>query len=92
MRYRFIEKQQKAWPITLMCGVLGVSRSGYYDWTARDLRQGIRSNIALDKRIREIFTGVIGNAMVRPGLPMPYVIRASSAARTALPEECAYWD
>jgi putative transposase len=57
MRYRFIEKQQKAWPITLMCGVLGVSRSGYYDWTARDLREGIRSNIALDKRIREIFAG-----------------------------------
>ena len=56
MRYRFIEKQQKAWPITLMCGVLGVSRSGYYDWTARNLRQGIRSNIALDRRIREIFT------------------------------------
>jgi putative transposase len=56
MRYRLIEKQQKAWPITLMCGVLGVSRSGYYDWTARDLRQGIRSNIALDRRIREIFT------------------------------------
>jgi transposase InsO family protein len=56
MRYRFIEKQQKAWPITLMCGVLGVSRSGYYDWTARDLRQGIRSNIVLDRRIREIFT------------------------------------
>ena len=56
MRYRFIEKQQKAWPITLMCGVLGVFRSGYYDWTARDLMQGIHSNIALDRRIREIFT------------------------------------
>jgi transposase len=25
---RFIEEQQKAWPITLMCGVSGVSRSG----------------------------------------------------------------
>ncbi|MDT3776626.1 hypothetical protein PJI16_03515 [Nitrospira sp. MA-1] len=49
MRSRFIEQQQKTWPITLTCGVLGVSRSGYYDWTARDLRQGIRSNIALER-------------------------------------------
>ena len=37
MRYQFIEKQKKAWPINLMCGVLGVSRSGYYDRIARDL-------------------------------------------------------
>ena len=57
MRYRFIDEQQKAWPITLMCGVLGVSRSGYYDWTARDLSQCVRSNIALDRRIRAIFAG-----------------------------------
>lgn len=57
MRYRFIDEQQKAWPITLMCGVLGVSRSGYYDWTARDLSQCVRSNTALDRRIREIFAG-----------------------------------
>ncbi len=40
-----------------MCGVLGVSRSGYYEWAARDLSQGVRSNIGLDRRIREIFAG-----------------------------------
>ncbi|MEO6203493.1 MAG: IS3 family transposase [Nitrospirales bacterium] len=57
MRYRFIDERQKAWPITLMSGVLGVSRSGYYEWTARDLSQCVRSNIVLDRRIREIFAG-----------------------------------
>lgn len=55
MRYRFIEKQKKAWPVTLMCGVLNVSRSGYYDWTGRGLRQHVRSNMDLDRRIRESF-------------------------------------
>ena len=55
MRYRFIDKQKKAWPVTLMCRVLNVSRSGYYDWLARSLRQHVRANHGLDKRIREIF-------------------------------------
>jgi transposase InsO family protein len=57
MRYRFIDEQKKAWPVNLMCGVLGVSRSGYYDWTTRGLSRRVRSNSALDRRIREIFTG-----------------------------------
>ena len=55
MRYRFIEKQKKAWPVTLMCGVLNVSRSGYYDWAARGQSQQVSSNHKLDRRIREIF-------------------------------------
>jgi len=55
MRYQFIDEQKKAWPITLMCDVLGVSRSGYYDWTAGDLSQHDRSNRVLDRRIGEIF-------------------------------------
>ena len=57
MRYRFIDEQKKAWPVTLLCGVLGVSRSGYYDWTARGLSRRVLANRALDRRIREIFTG-----------------------------------
>ncbi len=55
MRYRFIDKQKKVWPVTLMCGVLGVSRSGYYDWTKRGLSQHVRSNTDLDRRICESF-------------------------------------
>ena len=92
MRYRFIDEQKKAWPVSLMCGVLCVSRRSYDHWTERGLSRRVRSNSPTDKPIREIFTGVIGNAMVRPGLPMPYMKRASSAGRTALPEGCAYWD
>jgi hypothetical protein len=57
MRYRFIDVQKKAWPLSLMCGVLGVSRSSYDDWTARGLSWRVRSNSTPDKRIGEIFTG-----------------------------------
>jgi len=55
MRYRFIDTHKKAWPIVLMCGVLSVSRSGYYHWTARGPSRRARSNRDLDSRIRKIF-------------------------------------
>lgn len=55
MRYQFIEKQKKAWPITLMCEVLRVSRSGYYDWAVRDLSEQSRLTQELDTRIQAIF-------------------------------------
>ena len=57
MRYQFIKKQKKAWPINLMCDVLlGVSQSGYYDWASRGLSRHVRSNQELDSRIHTIFS------------------------------------
>ena len=55
MRYRFIDTHKKAWPINLMCGVLDVSRSGFYHWSGRKPGQQERSNRELDSRIRELF-------------------------------------
>jgi len=55
MRYRFIDRHQKTWPVTLMCGVLSVSRGGYYDWSGRSPSQRTQANRALDERIRAIF-------------------------------------
>lgn len=55
MRYRFIDTHKKAWPVTLMCGVLDVSRSGYYDWRERGPSDRALSNRVLDRRIRELF-------------------------------------
>ena len=55
MRYRFIDAHKKAWPVILMCGVLDVSRSGYYHWTVRGPSQRALSNRDLDSRIRKIF-------------------------------------
>jgi putative transposase len=35
VKYAFIEAQEVAFPVQAMCQVLGVSRSGYYDWKER---------------------------------------------------------
>ena len=48
MRYAFIKRHQKAWPITLMCRVLEVSKTGYYDWGKRCPGVRAASNQALD--------------------------------------------
>ena len=55
MRYQFIDAQKKAWPITLMCEVLDVSTTGYYDWFEREPSAQSRSNEALDGHISEIY-------------------------------------
>ena len=55
MRYRFIDAHKKAWPVNLMCSVLSVSRSGYYDWTGRGPSQRAQANRELDRRIGELF-------------------------------------
>lgn len=35
MRFAFIQKHRQRWPISLMCRVLQVTRSGYYAWRGR---------------------------------------------------------
>lgn len=35
MRFEFIRSQKKAWPISVMCHVMRVSRSGFFSWLQR---------------------------------------------------------
>lgn len=35
MRFEFVAKHRSAWPTAWICEVLGVSRSGFYDWLGR---------------------------------------------------------
>lgn len=35
MKYSFIARHKKTWPVSLMCQVLGVSRNGYYSYQQR---------------------------------------------------------
>ena len=47
MRYRFIEAEKAAYPVTLMCRILRVSRSGFYAWNKRTESARARSDRAL---------------------------------------------
>jgi putative transposase len=52
--YRLIEAEKASFPVAVLCKVLNVSRSGYYDWRDRPLSVRARENAALSSKIREI--------------------------------------
>jgi transposase InsO family protein len=54
MRYHFIEDHRGAFRVGTMCRVLGVSRSGFYDWRQRPASGRARANARLLQRIRDI--------------------------------------
>jgi putative transposase len=53
--YRLIEAEKTSFPVQFMCRMLGVSRSGYYDWRDRPSSARNRADAALTERIREIY-------------------------------------
>jgi transposase InsO family protein len=52
VKYAFIREHQAQFTVKRMCGVLGVSSSGYYDWIDRPESQRSRSNRSLITKIR----------------------------------------
>ncbi len=52
--FRLIDAEKANYPISLLCRVLGVSRSGYYDWKDRPPSERDKVNAALTAKIREI--------------------------------------
>lgn len=55
MKYGFIKEEQGELSIELLCEVLGVSRSGYYDWLHRKPSERQEANRHLDAKIKLIF-------------------------------------
>ena len=54
MKYPFIADQQGVFPISRMCAVLGVSRSGYYAWRERGPGPRRQANQVLMEAIRRV--------------------------------------
>jgi putative transposase len=52
--YRLIEAERTSFPAQFMCRMLGVSRSGYYDWRGRPPSSRNRENATLTSKIREV--------------------------------------
>jgi len=57
LRYGFIRQQMKAYPVTVLCKVMEVSRSGFYDYLHRSNKKTDHSpyEAALKTRIQVIF-------------------------------------
>lgn len=53
-RYRFIHAEEATWSVRLMCRVLGVARSAYYDWRHGEPGRRERDDAALTVHIKAI--------------------------------------
>jgi putative transposase len=52
--FRLIDAEKANYPISLLCRVLRVSRSGYYDWKDRPPSKKAREDATLTEKIREV--------------------------------------
>ena len=52
--YRFISAEKARTPVSMQCRLLGVSRSGYYDWSTRAPSDRALSDAWLQEKIKAI--------------------------------------
>lgn len=57
MRFAFIAKHRGIWPVSWMCGALGVSRSGFHAWLTRAPSQRARDDEVIGARVRASHVG-----------------------------------
>jgi putative transposase len=55
VKFAFVARYRPVWPTRLMCRLLGVSRSGFYEWLVRAPSARSLANAGLLVRIRESF-------------------------------------
>jgi putative transposase len=65
--YKLIDAEKATYPVSVLCRVLEVSRSGYYDWKDRPLSKMSRENAALTEQIVEIHERSEGGEAGRGG-------------------------
>jgi len=71
VRYECIDRRRSRYPVQMMCGVLGVSRSGYYAWRVRPESSRTQQDRELMRVIRQVYTesdGTYGSRKVRQEL------------------------
>lgn len=55
MKFAFVARHRSAWPTRVLCRLLGVSTSGFYEWQGRPQSARSLANARLLLRIRESF-------------------------------------
>ena len=56
MKYAFIQKYAKKYPVTLMCRVMGTKHSSYYDWRSRGCQVIPAEELQLRRRMKALFS------------------------------------
>lgn len=54
MRYRFVEQERRSYPVGRLCGVMQVSRSGFYAWRGRPKSERAQRDDALTEKITAV--------------------------------------
>jgi hypothetical protein len=52
--FGFIDAEKAHFPVSLLCRMVGVSKSGYYAWKSRPPSKRSREDAALTNKIREV--------------------------------------
>jgi len=76
--YRFISAERASFPVSLLCAVLEVSKSGFYAWTTRAPSDRTLSDAWLSERIKEIHgaaRGVYGARRIHAELRHAHGVR-----------------
>ena len=71
MKYRWIHAEKADFPIAMMCRVLKVSRSGYYDWVQRKPSQRAERDVELKTKVIDIHKdsrGIYGSPRIHAAL------------------------
>jgi putative transposase len=55
MKYETVERERETYPVAAMCRILGISRTGYYDWRKRPVSERALADERLKPHIREAF-------------------------------------
>ena len=78
MVYRFISAQRARTPVSVCCRLLGVSRSGYYDWAGRRPCERARRDGELTTLVKQIHAdsdGTYGARRIHAELRLEHRIR-----------------
>jgi len=71
MKYIFIENNRSTFPVKKMCQTFEISPSGYYRWRRAPLSNRKIKNLALKRRIKELFSqhkGMVGSPIITADL------------------------
>lgn len=71
MKYGFIRDHAHRYPVNMLCRLLSVQRSAYYDWQAQPCKVIPQEELALRRRMKELFRasrGSLGSRMMMKNL------------------------